>query len=113
MSGVVPPGNYGSRVVLIGLGMIGRAVAELLKGLKVDAFEWGGDTHAPAGRLDVAREVARRSVAARLRTPSYGSYFRLTPESLASEFAPVVARPRRRLVRKRSVCGRTGKARAR
>jgi phosphoglycerate dehydrogenase-like enzyme len=37
VSDVVPPGNYGSRVGLIGLGMIGRMVAELLQAvLKVE-----------------------------------------------------------------------------
>lgn len=38
VSAVVPPGNYGSRVGLIGLGMIGRAVAELLKALRVEVW---------------------------------------------------------------------------
>jgi phosphoglycerate dehydrogenase-like enzyme len=37
VTGGVPPGNYGSRVGLIGLGMIGRMVAELLQAvLKVE-----------------------------------------------------------------------------
>ena len=56
----------------------------------LSAIEWGGDIHVPAGRFDMAREVGRRSADAGLRTPSYGSYFRVTPESLASDFAPVV-----------------------
>ena len=56
----------------------------------LSAIEWGGDIHVPVGRLDVAREVGRRSTEAGLRTPSYGSYFRMTPESPASGFAPVV-----------------------
>jgi 3-dehydroshikimate dehydratase len=54
------------------------------------ALEWGGDIHVPAGRLDLAREVGRQSTDAGLRTPSYGSYFRVTPESQAAEFAPIV-----------------------
>ena len=54
------------------------------------AIEWGGDIHVPVGRLDTAREVGRHSAEAGLRTPSYGSYFRVNPESLASDFAPVV-----------------------
>ena len=54
------------------------------------AIEWGGDIHVPAGRLDIAGEVRRRSADAGLRTPSYGSYFRVTPESLESAFQPVV-----------------------
>lgn len=56
----------------------------------LSAVEWGGDIHAPVGQLEIAREVGRRSTEAGLRTPSYGSYFRVTPASLASDFAPVV-----------------------
>ena len=56
----------------------------------LSAIEWGGDIHVPVGRLDLAREVGRRSAGAGLRTPSYGSYFRVTPDSPASDFAPVV-----------------------
>ncbi len=56
-------------------------------GLK--AVEWGGDIHVPAGRTDVAAAVGRRCAEAGLRTPSYGSYFRLTPESDLSTFAPI------------------------
>ena len=54
------------------------------------AIEWGGDVHVPVGRFDVAGEVGRRTVEAGLRAPSYGSYFRLTPDSTLAEFAPVV-----------------------
>jgi 3-dehydroshikimate dehydratase len=56
----------------------------------LSAIEWGGDIHVPTGRLDLAREVGRRSTDSGLSTPSYGSYFRVTPESPASDFAPVV-----------------------
>ena len=56
----------------------------------LSAIEWGGDIHAPVGQLDRAREVGRRSTEAGLRTPSYGSYFRVTPESAVPEFAPIV-----------------------
>jgi 3-dehydroshikimate dehydratase len=54
------------------------------------AIEWGGDIHVPAGRINLAREVGRRSAEAGLRTPSFGSYFRVTPDSHSAEFAPVV-----------------------
>ena len=54
------------------------------------AIEWGGDIHVPAGRPDIAAQVRRRSADAGLRTPSYGSYFRVTPESPESAFQPVV-----------------------
>ena len=56
----------------------------------LDAIEWGGDIHVPIGRLDVARAVGRRSAVAGLQTPSYGSYFRVTPDSRESDFAQVV-----------------------
>ena len=40
VSAAVPPGNYGSQVGLIGLGMIGRAVAELLRVLQVEVWAY-------------------------------------------------------------------------
>jgi phosphoglycerate dehydrogenase-like enzyme len=40
VTGGVPPGNYGSRVGLIGLGMIGRLVAGLLKVLNVEIWAY-------------------------------------------------------------------------
>ncbi len=42
----------------------------------LDCVEWGGDVHVPAGKVDVAREVARLTREAGLRTSSYGSYYR-------------------------------------
>ncbi len=57
-------------------------------GLK--AIEWGGDIHVPAGRLDLAAAVGRRCTEEGLLTPSYGSYFRVTPESDKSVFASIL-----------------------
>jgi 3-dehydroshikimate dehydratase len=67
----------------------GQIIA-LAAGNGLGAIEWGGDIHVPAGRLDIAAEVGRRTADAGLQTPSYGSYFRVTPDSAESEFAPVV-----------------------
>jgi sugar phosphate isomerase/epimerase len=65
-------------------------IVALVSQAGLSAIEWGGDIHVPVGRFDVAREVGRRSADANLLTPSYGSYFRVTPESLGSDFEPVV-----------------------
>ena len=54
------------------------------------AVEWGGDIHVPAGDTRTAAAVRRRSTEAGLRTPSYGSYFRVTPQSTPATFAPVI-----------------------
>lgn len=70
--------------------LLAGEIIALAAGNGLAAIEWGGDIHVPAGRLDVAGEVRRRSADAGLRTPSYGSYFRVTPESLESAFQPVV-----------------------
>ena len=65
-------------------------IIPLAKANGLAAIEWGGDIHVPAGRLDIAAAVGRRCAEAGLRTPSYGSYFRVTPESELTTFAPVV-----------------------
>ena len=83
---MISPGLCSITFRQLAVGEIIALVAD--NGLSV--IEWGGDIHVPAGRLDLAREVGRRSREAGLWTPSYGSYFRVTPESLASEFALVV-----------------------
>lgn len=54
------------------------------------AVEWGGDIHVPAGDLRTAAAVGRRSVEAGLSVPSYGSYFRVTPDATTAAFEPVV-----------------------
>ena len=56
----------------------------------LQAIEWGGDVHVPPGNLEVAEVVRRMCGDVGLLTPSYGSYFRLTPDSTAEEFAPVL-----------------------
>ena len=50
-------------------------IIDLAKG-RVDAIEWGGDVHLPPGDTARAKEIAERSQAAGLLTPSYGSYYR-------------------------------------
>lgn len=54
------------------------------------AVEWGGDIHVPAGDVAAAEAVRRRCTDAGLRTPSYGSYYRLKPDATSETFAPVV-----------------------
>ncbi len=51
-----------------------EAVIELAAECGLEALEWGGDVHVPAGDLDGARAVAHRTRTAGLRCASYGSY---------------------------------------
>lgn len=53
------------------------AVLELAAQAGLQAIEWGGDIHAPHGDIARAREVARQTTEAGLRTACYGSYYRL------------------------------------
>jgi phosphoglycerate dehydrogenase-like enzyme len=74
----VPPGNYGSRVGLVGLGMIGRLVADLLKVLSVEvrAYDPVADP-AKAAALGVALvdlpELFRECDVVSLHAPSLAS----------------------------------------
>jgi 3-dehydroshikimate dehydratase len=43
----------------------------------VQVIEWGGDIHVPAGEVERAREVGRRTREAGLMVSAYGSYYRL------------------------------------
>src|ERR1035441_2206467 len=43
----------------------------------VQSIEWGGDVHVPAGEVDRAREVGRRTREAGLMVSAYGSSSRL------------------------------------
>ncbi|WP_409345472.1 sugar phosphate isomerase/epimerase family protein [Paenibacillus sp. MBLB4367] len=42
----------------------------------LDAIEWGGDVHVPAGNLERAREIGQATRDAGLTIASYGSYYR-------------------------------------
>ena len=53
----------------------------------LEAIEWGGDVHVPAGDVARAAEVARQTADAGLAVASYGSYFRATE---GEEIAPVL-----------------------
>ena len=52
-------------------------IIKITKNAGLDAIEWGGDLHVPAGDLDAARAVAEKTRAAGLLMPEYGSYYRL------------------------------------
>jgi len=43
----------------------------------LSGIEWGGDIHVPAGKLERAKEVVRKTREAGLEVTSYGSYFAL------------------------------------
>lgn len=53
------------------------------------AIEWGADVHVPPGRLDIAREIGRRTRDAGLTVSSYGSYQRPPADDLDA-FRPVL-----------------------
>lgn len=44
---------------------------------RVDGIEWGGDVHVPAGNIDLAKEIGKKTRDAGLETLSYGSYYNL------------------------------------
>ncbi|WP_344819096.1 sugar phosphate isomerase/epimerase family protein [Microbacterium soli] len=52
---------------------------------QLEAIEWGGDVHVPAGDVDRAARIARATTDAGLAVCSYGSYFHADPgESITS-----------------------------
>ena len=54
-------------------------------------LEWGGDVHVPPGKMDVARDVARRTRDADLAVSAYGSYYVLgESEAAGLSFASVL-----------------------
>ncbi len=53
------------------------AITELVRKAGLQAIEWGGDLHVPPGDTARAREVARLTSDAGLRSACYGSYYRL------------------------------------
>ena len=62
-------------------------VVALTAAAGLEAIEWGGDVHVPAGDVARAAEVARQTADAGLAVASYGSYFRATE---GEEIAPVL-----------------------
>ena len=51
----------------------------------LDAVEWGGDIHVPAGELETAQRVGEATRAAVLKALSYGSYYRLLAQERPEE----------------------------
>jgi sugar phosphate isomerase/epimerase len=62
-------------------------IVELVAKAGVTGIEWGGDVHVPHGRVDVAREVAKQTIDAGLKSAAYGSYYRAGGDE---EFQPIV-----------------------
>lgn len=52
-------------------------VIDLARAAELGAVEWGGDVHAPPGKLGTAREISSRTLDAGLFVAAYGSYLRL------------------------------------
>lgn len=78
--------NFVTGLVSISFRPLGaEEIIRITKNAGLDAIEWGGDLHVPAGDLDTARAVAEKTRRAGLFMPEYGSYYRLgvsTPEEI-------------------------------
>ena len=60
-------------------------IIEITKNAGLDAIEWGGDVHVPAGDLAIAEAVAMKTREAGLLMPEYGTYYHMgvnAPEML-------------------------------
>ncbi|NQU43195.1 TIM barrel protein [bacterium] len=57
-------------------------IVELVAHAGLDAIEWGGDVHVPHGDLDAAVRARDLCARAGIRTPSYGSYYRLVQSEI-------------------------------
>lgn len=58
---------------------------------KVDLIEWGGDIHVPPGDLDRAKKIGLATRNQGIKTPSYGSYYRLSEnENIQQSFLVVL-----------------------
>ena len=56
----------------------------------VDAIEWSGDTHVPAGKVKTAEKVGNLTRDAGLKVAAYGSYYRVGHESTTMPFNTVL-----------------------
>lgn len=66
-------------------------IVRLAEQAGLDAIEWGGDVHVPAGDTAVARRVGQITLDAGLSVSSYGSYYRvLDADGTPQEFLPVL-----------------------
>ncbi|NLY19085.1 MAG: sugar phosphate isomerase/epimerase [Clostridiaceae bacterium] len=52
-------------------------IIELVKKAGLDGIEWGGDIHVPHGKVEIAKDVAKKTREAGLNVASYGSYYSL------------------------------------
>ncbi|MCI8624262.1 MAG: sugar phosphate isomerase/epimerase [Provencibacterium sp.] len=68
-----------------------KAILALAKQAGLEALEWGGDIHVPAGEIETARQVGEETRAAGLAVLSYGSYYRLCAQDPPEKtFMPVL-----------------------
>lgn len=65
-------------------------VVRLVSASGLEAIEWSGDTHVPAGKLTTARNVGNATRDAGLRVASYGSYYKVGYETPALTFDTVL-----------------------
>lgn len=71
----------------------GLSVPDLVRQARdagVEAIEWGGDVHVPAGDTDAAKAAAAVCADAGIACASYGSYLRAGDADLRRDFAPVL-----------------------
>lgn len=72
-------------------GLSAREVLDTALRAGIDAIEWGGDIHVPAGDTAIAEAVGNMTRAAGLSVCAYGSYHRAgTHENAKAAFRPVL-----------------------
>lgn len=52
-------------------------IISLAKNAKLTCIEWGGDVHVPAGNIEKASEIYKKTTEAGLEIAAYGSYYKL------------------------------------
>ncbi|MDQ8198257.1 sugar phosphate isomerase/epimerase [Pelagicoccus enzymogenes] len=69
-----------------------KEIVALVARSGLEAIEWGGDVHVPAGDLAVAKEVKAMTEESGLKISSYGSYYKVFDDKgRRMDFAPVLA----------------------
>lgn len=72
-------------------GLDYKEIIEICVENSVDTIEWGGDIHVPPGDLKQAKKIGETTRAKGIKTPSYGSYYRLSQnENVEQSFLEIL-----------------------